>query len=1071
MENRITLSKRVEGKSRLWVTLLLLCFCNFTWAQVKVTGVVTDPSGEAIIGANIVEKGVPGNGTISDIDGNFTLNVKSNKATVTISFIGYKDKTVALNGSTNLKVTLEEDSQSLDEVVVVGYGSVKKSNLTTSVSKMTSEAIEGRPVTNLSDALSGQLAGVQTQTSSGIPGEEMQITVRGVSSINGSSNPLIVVDGVITENMSNVNPSDVASIQVLKDAAATSIYGARGSAGVILIETKQAQKGAPVVKWESYLGFQNAVGLPEMMSPKEWMAYNLYLKNAMWLQKDGNNTLDTPNKDRPSGDRVNPDWLLNPNSDTADWTLRSDLPQTDWIDAILQTAFTHSHQVSVSSKGDKYSIYASAGYLNQEGIVKHTGYERFNFRINASMNINKHIKAGVNFAPTISSQDRGESEGKDKVIMTALTMIPTIGINEGTRSLGFSKFRKDDVNPYERLRQVTDSRNIKNFDVASWVEANIIKGLTFKSMFNYSSENRIDEYFLPLDVQKKSVKSATASSKVISGSRTGWQNTLSYDFTLWKKHQMNVLLGQSIENRSIYTADMKATDFPLDNVPTLNQGATPSQASTLKNIVRTASLFGRLSYNYDDKYLVSASMRRDGSSRFGPSNRWATFPSVSAGWKINSEEFMKDVEFISLLKLRASWGMTGRDNTAAWQWMQVYAQDANRGTVFETGKDSGNRITINKNNSAVNTDVHWDKDYKTNVGIDAQFLNNRLAVTFDYYYEKNREMLMNIKQTVPSTVGTQSAASNIGEMDSWGGELSVTWKDKIGKDFKYRIGINTGWSDNKVLNMDWVTDYLYRQITPGHRTDVGLWGMQCIGMFRSFQDIEEYFDKYNITTYMGMTKDQVRPGMLMYKDVRGAYDSETGTYAGPDGIVDVDNDQVELGHRSSNLYGLTMNLGADWKGLSLTAQIGASWGGYTTLPGAALKSTGNLEYCNMPSFWNPDNMFAYQDVYDGSGNLVVKENREAYYPNLKYTDVNAVASSFWRVSTARVALNRLTLAYTLPKSWLGSIGIKSCRINITGQNLISFYNPYPDNFMNPMSGSYGSYPNLRKWTVGVNLSF
>lgn len=277
--------KRVEGKSRLWVTLLLLCFCSFTWAQVKVTGVVTDPSGEAIIGANIVEKGVPGNGTISDIDGNFTLNVKSNKATVTVSFIGYKDKTVALNGSTNLKVTLEEDSQSLDEVVVVGYGSVKKSNLTTSVSKMTSEAIEGRPVTNLSDALSGQLAGVQTQTSSGIPGEEMQITVRGVSSINGSSNPLIVVDGVITENMSNVNPSDVASIQVLKDAAATSIYGARGSAGVILIETKQAQKGAPVVKWESYLGFQNAVGLPEMMSPKEWMAYNLYLKNAMWLQK------------------------------------------------------------------------------------------------------------------------------------------------------------------------------------------------------------------------------------------------------------------------------------------------------------------------------------------------------------------------------------------------------------------------------------------------------------------------------------------------------------------------------------------------------------------------------------------------------------------------------------------------------------------------------------------------------------------------------------------------------------------------------------------------------------------
>ena len=487
----------------------------------------------------------------------------------------------------------------------------------------------------------------------------------------------------------------------------------------------------------------------------------------------------------------------------------------------------------------------------------------------------------------------------------------------------------------------------------------------------------------------------------------------------------------------------------------------------------TLSYIGRINYAYANKYLFEALVRSDASTKFAKKNYWGTFPAFSAGWVVSEENwFRNNVKGIDFLKLRASWGMTGRDNTDPWQWMQVYAQDK-KGIVFGSSATigAGSRITINKNNASVNADVHWDKDYKTNVGFDAQFLNNRLSVTFDYYYEKNREMLMKIKQTVPTTVGTPSAANNLGEMDSWGGELSVTWKDKIGKDFKYRIGINTGWSDNKVLNMNWATDYLYRQITPGHRTDVGLWGMQCIGMFRSFQDIEEYFNKYNITTYMGLTKDQIRPGMLMYKDVRGAYDPETGTYAGPDGIVDVDNDQVELGHRSSNLYGLTMNLNAEWKGISLTAQIGASWGGYTTLPGSAIKPNDGIEYTNMPSFWNPDNMFAYQDVYDNSGNLVVKENREAYYPNLKYTDVNAVASSFWRVSTARVALNRMTLAYTLPKSWLGSIGINSCRINITGQNLINFYNPYPDNFMNPMAGSYGNYPNLRKWTVGVNLSF
>jgi hypothetical protein len=403
--------------------------------------------------------------------------------------------------------------------------------------------------------------------------------------------------------------------------------------------------------------------------------------------------------------------------------------------------------------------------------------------------------------------------------------------------------------------------------------------------------------------------------------------------------------------------------------------------------------------------------------------------------------------------------------------MQIYAQDANRGVVFGENSDSGSRITINKNNSAVNRDVHWDKSYKTNIGLDFQVLNKRLAVNFDYYYEKNREMLMNIVQSVPATVGTQSASTNIGEMNSWGWELGITWRDKIGKDFKYRIGINTGYHDNEVLNMDFATQYIYRTIQKGDRTDIGMWGMQCIGMFRSFQDIEEYFEKYNITSYMGMSKDKVRPGMLIYKDVRGAYDEATGTYAGPDGIVDRDNDQVCLSNRS-NPYGFTVNLHADWKGLALTAQFGASWGGYTTLPSAAISvpSTSNLEFYNLPSFWDPNNVYVYQDIYDGSGNLVMKQNREAEYPNLAY-GINSVSSNFWRVSAASVRLSRLTLAYTLPNQWFKSVGIKNVRINITGQNLINFYNPYPDKFTNPMAGTYGNYPNLRKWDVGVNMSF
>lgn len=356
MNDKEKQEKSSYEKLRFLATLFVLCLSTMAWAQMKVTGTVVDMMGEPIIGANVVESGNKTVGTITDLDGKFTLNV-SKEATLVITYVGFTEKRVKVNGRSQLTIKLEEDSKTLDEVIVVGYGSVKKSNLTTSVAKISSDAIDGRPITSLSDALSGQLAGVQTQTSSGIPGEEMQILVRGASSINGSSSPLIVVDGVITESMSDVNPSDVASIQVLKDAAATSIYGARGSAGVVLIETKQASGSKPVITWESYIGTQNAVGLPEMMTAKEWLAYNIWYTNAKYLNKGGTNSMYVPNKKRSSGDQINEQWLVNPNSDVADWTFRNDIPTTDWIDQIMQNALTHNHQVSVSSKGKKYSIY------------------------------------------------------------------------------------------------------------------------------------------------------------------------------------------------------------------------------------------------------------------------------------------------------------------------------------------------------------------------------------------------------------------------------------------------------------------------------------------------------------------------------------------------------------------------------------------------------------------------------------------------------------------------------------------------------------------------------------------
>ena len=1083
-------------------------------AQNKVVqGTVLDDLGEPVIGATVKVAGTK-TAVITDMDGNYKLSVpKGGK--VTVSYIGFKDATT--NGGT---IKLVADDKTLQEVVVVGYGTQKKAHLTGSVANIPTDDIQDLANGGLAASLGGLVNGLSVSGGDSRPGESARIMIRDTNSLGevGSTaqQPLFVIDGYIypndvklgnvTQNLgaeafNNLDASEVESISVLKDASAA-VYGARAANGVILVTTKKGKMGSPRISYSGSFGLADEVSRPKMLNAYQYGR----LYNAVTAADPTNTSLNKTTS------------LFQADELEAMKSLNYDL-----LDKYWDTAFQQKHSVNVSGATDKVNYFAGISYYKQDGNLGKLDYDRWNYRAGVDVKVSKWLGANLTVSGDYGTKNRplvkvgGSGSEKDyNLLLTRPTYMPESVNGYDILAYGPSNTQKDQSQGYnfatsqnngDYQKNMNSNLNISgsvNYDFG-W--SNILKGLklrfTYSKSINTDKSNQYGSMFTLYKMDKRygsgnHLYTPTSGDEAdfnyldasnFTANQTNNGDMLYRNMVRTDNYQMNFTVqyqrdfGQhhlgglfSIEKSEAESEYLEGQrNSPYEFTTGQYNSATGDRTTVFtRSESGTLSYIGRINYAYANKYLFEALVRSDASTKFAPKNYWGTFPAFSAGWVISEENWFRNkVKGIDFLKLRASWGMTGRDNTTAWQWKRLYAQDANRGTVFGegTGIASGNRITINKNISAVNADVHWDKDYKTNVGIDAQFLNNRLAVTFDYYYEKNREMLMNLSQSKPTTIGTQSAATNVGEMDSWGGELSVTWKDKIGKDFKYSIGVNTGWSDNKVLNMDWVTDYLYRQITPGHRTDVGLWGMQCIGMFRSFQDIEEYFEKYNITSYMGMTKDQVRPGMLMYKDVRGAYDEATGTYAGPDGVVDEKNDLIKMGDRSSNIYGFTMNLKADWKGISLSAQLGASWGGYTTIPGAALKPTGNLEYCNMPSFWNPDNMYSYQNVYDDAGNLLVKENREAYYPNLKYTSVNAVASTFWRVSNARVALNRMTLAYTLPKSWLGNIGINGCRINITGQNLINFYNPYPDNFMNPMSGSYGSYPNLRKWTVGVNLSF
>ena len=1097
---------------------MMLMFSASALAQNQtVTGTVLDELGEPVIGATVTVDGTK-TATVTDLDGNYKIAVPKG-AKVTISYIGYMPMTVVPGGT----VKLMEDKQTLEEVVVVGYGTQKKAHLTGSVATVDVDEIQDLANGGLASSLSGLVNGMSVSGGDGRPGENARISIRDVNALGeiGSTaqQPLFVIDGYIypndvkvgniTQNLgaeafNNLDPSEVESISVLKDASAA-VYGARAANGVILVTTKKGKMGAPSISYSGTFGFTDEVARPKMLDSYQFGR----LYNAIAAADPTNTSLNKTTA------------LYQADELEAMKGLNYDLLEKYW-----ETGFTMRHAVNVSGATEKVNYFAGVSYFKQDGNLGKLDYDRWNYRAGVDVKINDYLKANLTVSGDYGKKNKpllkvgGTNAEKDyNLMLTRPRYIPETVDGRHILSYGITNGEKVQNQRYSFDLLQNNGDFSKNMTSNTSINASLdldfgfvkpLKGL--KAKFSYSksiNSDKTNEYGSAFTIYQMTRRYGSGMHMYTptSGDDPDYNylsetnfNGLSYangdylsrniirtdnyqiNFTLnyardFGHHHVGALFSiEKSEAESEFVTGQVNNPLPYTNHQS-NSGQGDKTTEFNRAESGTLSYIGRINYAYMDRYLFEFLLRSDASTKFAPENYWGTFPAISGGWVISEEPWFQNTQglkWIDFLKIRASWGLTGRDNATPWQWTQHYKQDANRGVVFGENSNSGSRITINSATQDVNTDIHWDKSYKTNLGLDFQFLNKRLAVNMDWYYEKNREMLMKITGEIPSPVGATKTYNNFGEMNSWGWEIGITWRDKIGKDFSYRIGLNTGYHDNEVLNMDFTSNpnELYRSIQHGSRTDIGLWGMQCIGMFRSFQDIEEYFEKYNITSYMGMSKDKVRPGMLIYKDVRGSYNQETGTYDGPDGIVDKDLDQVCLSNRT-NPYGFTINAHAEWKGISLTTQLGASWGGYTTLPSAAISvpSTSNIEFYNMPSFWNPDNMYSYQDVYDGSGNIVVNKNIDAFYPNLAYQSVNAVTSSFWRISAASIRLSRLTLAYTFPNAWFKSIGVKNVRLNITGQNLINFYNPYPEKFTSPMAGTFGNYPTLRRWDIGVNLSF
>ena len=1090
--------------------VFLLAFTLSAYAQNTrtVTGTVMDDLGEPIIGAavKVVDSPV---GTVTDIDGKFSLSVKEGSK-LTISFIGYISQTITnLN---NPKIVLMEDVAKLDEVVVVGYGTQKMKNVTGAIETLSTDEIKDLSVGSLGDALSGMMSGLHVSSGGGRPGSTPSLQIRQ-SSINTSvtptstrggdadPSPLYVIDDFISteEAFNNLDVSEVESITVLKDASAA-VYGARAAYGVILVKTKRGKVGTPSISYNGQFGFTDALKLPKMLSAYDYgRIYNA-------ARAAGTSTSDT------ESDNLRTQYFQTDELDTMRG-LNYDLVDKEW-----SAAWTQRHSLNINGGTDKATYFAGASYFSQEGNMGRLDYDRWNFRAGVNANIGKWTKASFQISGDMGEQNNarngisgGGTDADFNSLMTHLPFVPDyIGgrpvvytgmqnVSSNLTAVQLYNFRAVQNSP-DNTENQTNNMSINgslehDFGWFKWTKGLKLKASYSRNIVNGKSNNigtKINVYRLlnrggsgghlytgdDIDLDESNFGTFTLDNgnlltRTMNKTDSYQMNlTLSYARQFGLHNVSGLFSIEKAESEYEYVTGNITDPFSFTDGQSNSTATGATQTTTFSRTESgMLSYIGRLNYSYADKYLFEFLLRSDASTKFAPENYWGMFPSWSAGWVMSEESwFNKEKLGIDFLKIRGSFGILGRDNIQPWLWTQLYSRNADKGPVFGTSSNTSSGASFQMPQRGVNRDVHWDKTYKTNLGIDVRMLDNRFGITLDAYYDMGRELFTTFTGTsfYPTTVGTQATPENFGEVDTYGVELTLNWKDKIGKDFSYWVKLTTGYSDNKIKEAGFQATPGFDDIVRGERSDRGVWGYECLGMFRSYQEIEEYFATNNITSYLGNSKENIHPGTLIYRDVRGQRNAD-GSYGEKDGVID-ENDYVKISHRANNPYGLTMNFGASYKKSSFSAQFGASWGAYALMQtNLRQESYSNMEYKNVSAIWK--DMYVYEDVLDASGNVTAAMNRNAKYPNLKYSAINGQASTFWKVSAANIRLRNLTVAYSLPKEWMKPLGISSCRLNLTCQNLLSFYNPYDGGVWDTWAGTYGNYPNLRKFTLGVNVSF
>ena len=1066
---------QTEFRTILWrrglsMMLFVLFSVTVAMAQVLVRGTVVDQTGESVIGASIQVKGTT-QGTITDIDGKFSLGVPDKKSVIVVSFIGYATKELQVDTSKPMSIVLEEDTKVLDEVVVVGYQEVRKKDLTGSVAKADMNELLNTPVGSFDQTLGGRIAGVNVSSSEGTPGGTMNIVIRGNNSLTQDNSPLYVIDGFPVEDAaiaSTINPSDIESLDILKDASATAIYGARGANGVVIITTKKGKVGKAQITYDGSVTMHHVTRTIPMMDAYEFVKLQAETYPASIANSTGGYLMEYQGKQ---------------------WTLDDyrGIFQYDWQDEILRTALQHNHNIRLTGGTEGVRYNASVSYYNQDGILLNSGYERFQARANTVIKRDKlDISLTTNYSRSIqtgSTPSETSYSGMNNLFYSVWGYRPVTYPNKSMESLlndvmdeAIDSSNDYRFNPIRSLKEEYRKYYINNLQLNGYVSYEFIKGLKLKVSGGYTYDARKNDQFNNSNTRYGGPTSTDkVNAQIIRNERLTWlnENTLTYQTNIKKKHFFNSLVGITFQNSDYEYYSLKSTHIPNESLGMAGMAdGTLSSSSSLKSSWSMMSYLARLNYNYKSKYYATASFRADGSSKFSKKHRYGYFPSGSLAWNFMEEEFMAPIKkVVGAGKLRVSWGLTGNNRIGEYDYYALLQMlKEKQGDYISNGSIPSGVYPFDNDMSSVgmvpvslpNEGLKWETTEQWNVGLDLSFFNERLNFTADVYRKTTHDLLL--EASLPLVSGYYSATKNIGKVRNDGLELSLSTVNVQTKDFTWTSDFNIAFNKNEVLELaenqlSLTTAARFDQnynSQPSYIAKVGLpMGMMYGYIYEGTYKYDDFVKSGNSYTLKDnvpyfSSEANTQPGMPKYKDVNG------------DGIIDT-NDRTIIGR------GLPIHTGGftnsfTYKGFDLSVFFQWSYGN-------DIMNANRLFFENAGGKKDLNQFASY-------ANRWTPENPESDIPAATKSASNNVISSRIIEDGSYLRLKTVTLGYTFPKALIAKAKLSNARVYVAAQNLWTWtsYSGYDPEVSVRNSAltpglDFSSYPRAFTLSFGVNLGF